>query len=457
MSEKPAEITETPLAPRFLWEGPVALLLAGILLILAASFVEARWRKQQPWPEALVMPAQDTAEAQNDTPQDVWPVQLRPVQPEEGLPKHPVLKHLFQELEFTHEKPLTWLIASEEAGPDWKPLLASGRMPEPGAPELLAGPLAWYDTLTLDGTAFTVVGRLSSATPALTIAYALPRAEAWSALFSDEAATKAGLLYTHPDAMADIDFDAAAPLIDGPARAPLPSAATVLIGLAFMAAGGASLYVRLLRFFCRRGKGLLGYAFRALDKHKTIFRAAHGITYGLFFLAAAIAFLLPLENHLLSHFMRSTFEEGALRHIGDAYQSGEVVPAALATFQNNFVLQTLELTFGISLVAVPLGVPKTALNVLVAGFGLSPLWTHQADLFWFHGVTLFLEFEAYALACAAVMYWCRGQWRLFLRAHQRLLKPFLREIGVLLGSVLLTALMLALAALFEAVTLIYLT
>ena len=83
---------------------------------------------------------------------------------------------------------------------------------------------------------------------------------------------------------------------------------------------------------------------------------------------------------------------------------------------------------------------------------MTPAWTGMASMYVYHSITMTLELEAYVVASFVVCVWpirlvsgmFKGTFFDELRAAWR----------VVLGGILLTAAMLAIAALYEATTLV---
>src|SRR5690606_9232157 len=70
----------------------------------------------------------------------------------------------------------------------------------------------------------------------------------------------------------------------------------------------------------------------------------HAVYFGGFFGAMAMGLVDSELNHFFTQYASHQFSHGNLKYVGDAYDSGNFVRAAHATYHNNFVLQTLELT-----------------------------------------------------------------------------------------------------------------
>jgi len=85
---------------------------------------------------------------------------------------------------------------------------------------------------------------------------------------------------------------------------------------------------------------------------------------------------------------------------------------------------------------------------------MAPLWSGMAWMFSFHSITMTLELEAYIIACVIVVYFWR---RVIAGLRDKELLPCVIQGFRALGSgIMLTGTMLAIAALYEAATLILL-
>lgn len=448
------------------WWASAALLTSGIFLILDVALREHRWMEIEPWSRAVVFRS-------SQAPLGGIPVWMRPA-PVDGADLRPAIpsgdqarlnRYEEEKADFTG-----WIAVVDTAASTFEPLLASGRLPRPGQPELLAGPLAANQTLALDGMTFTVVGRLQPTVACFTISYLLPANPALDSHFQNHPAAISGFLFPKgPPGLRYYDPDQV--LLWSPAQTLPVYSAEMWIGLLLVVWGGTQLYHRVLLSARCGAPRLLQPLLAEIARRRHEWHAAHIMLYGLFFGAMAAACFYPKLAYMVKAYVTHEFSHGNLGYIGAAYESQDIPRATLATFANNYVVQTLLLTFGASLVVVPLGALKTALSFLMVGLGMAPIWTLQAGLYWYHALTLVLELEAYVLAVFVVVRWCTFQIRAVLVTPHALLRAvfgraelegatrFIRRrlcwnARVMLGGVIVTAMMLALAALYEAATLI---
>ncbi len=430
----------------------VALLAFGLALIGAAAFIDAREAKQSPWSGALFSPDGDPPwEGTLNIRARRLSLQNYPLREEiqrtlmEALPP--------EELEVFGLDRTDWLIVVYAPLSTLEPLLASGRMPRPGYPEVLAGAFADRGDIYADDAHFEVVGRLSRTASGLATAYVMPADDVWEPLF--EKTMTWGWL--DPNGLKNLAamkeesrLGKETEVFGGHFPASMLSVWCTMAGLALAAAGGSVLH-RIV--FQRIRTGLFSTACRAFDAHARLVRAMHLGLYGGFFGAAAFTLLNPQINIIAMNFITHAFSEGSLNYVGDAYRSGNVFLAALTTWVNNYLLQTVVLTMLLSLAIPYAGILKTLASFTFAGFGMAPLWSGIAANYTFHSVTMVLELEAYIYACVAVaIFWLK----LAEALRQRNSAPVLEGTRIMASATVLAGVQLAIAGLYEALTLILL-
>lgn len=430
----------------------LALVALGLVLIAGAAMVDARESAEAPWTGTVFSP-------RGEAPWDgTIPIRARRL----PLRNYPIREQIHRELQKTMtpdqlraiglDRTEMFLVVYAPAA-ILEPLLASGRMPRPGYPEVLAGAFTTRNEIVADDGQFQVVGRLKRTTGALATAYVMPADEGWEPLF--ERTMSWGWL--DPDGvekLATADEDAAldddAELYGGMYPASLASVWLCLAGLGFAAAGGAMLHRAVFR---RVQRGVFGPACRTFTAEQGVVRAMHVFLYGGFFIAAVLALMVPPINVFVMNVIAHAFSEGNLGYVGDAYRSGNLIVAAGATWMNNYLLQTVVMTVLISIVVPCIGVLKTLLSFGLAGLGMAPLWSGTAANYTFHSITMILELEAYIYACAAVVIF----WMRIVAAIRRRERSLAVEgARVLVSATLLAGALLAIAGLYEAATLILL-
>ncbi len=490
VEETPSRFAEP--VPRKTWAVGVVfgicVTLLGLLLLWAAAGADYAALRGAPWENAVILfetPAGVSAA-------EILPAQVRRVERDEILRSDYLLKvlgTLFRWDRFEETVRLTdpeWVIAMDLPAHKVAPLLNSGRLPEPGQPEVLAGDLARMEPFQVDGRTFEVVGTLKRSASVFLFAYLLPHGADFAEHFTPERGAKEGLLLEDASRLFQEDLlpdlypkpvlkeseptsdtpkkrpevpEAEAPLVlpnylGGIMRSPDTVALSTLLGMMLIAGGGACFYFYLFRRLYA-GKGVLARPFFAeVLKRPVLFWTMHLFFYGVFFSIMWRAMDNPLLAYRTKLYIEMVFSQGGLGHVGAAYDSGSIAHAAWMTFYNNFIEQTLLLTFLISLVPIPLGLIKNLLSFLLVGGAISPIWAGSAATLTVHALTMILELEAYILACFAITAWpltlISG-----IRSKQ-CLKGLKSGLTMLLSAVVVTGIILALAALYEALTLIHL-
>lgn len=435
------------------------LVAVGVGLIALVSRLEAGARSRQPWAEAVVVPDGEalwegaTAVAARRLPLSNFPEEQALVES-----MREVLRG--EDLSLLDLGETEWIFSVDTPVEIFEPLLASGRLPNAGTREVLAGVLARLDTFTLDGEEFAVVGRLERGTAGLAFAYVLPRDGGSGASFTEaKGATKGWLdAQGYPRLLelgetGDQRLEALAVLGRLTPTQPLYAWLT-MAGLACVAVGGAAVQIRLFQALARRKSGLLGPIFGAVAERPILLWVMHGFLYGVFFGMMGTGLRHPVMNMRMRNLVAHTFLEGDLSYIGAAYISGNVPLAALATFLQNYVVATVLLTVLPSLVIPFFGVAKNLISFAVVGFAMAPMWTELASTFVYHSITMTLELEGYVVAsfvvCVLPLCAIRGI------SRGNFVEELIRGFKVTGSGTLLAGIMLAVAALYEATTLILL-
>ncbi|HPO11809.1 MAG TPA: hypothetical protein PLI09_00070 [Candidatus Hydrogenedentes bacterium] len=455
------EVPAGPAKPARGLMAPIMLLLLGVLVLAMLGVVEDRWAAAQPWIDALVFP-KDVIDIEGRAPVWARKVERVSVSPESD-PLKAAVKTLLETEGLGEEVSLPeYVFAIETPVASFAPLLASGRLPEPGHPEVLAGDLADGNSILLDQVFFTVTGRLRGSVSGFIVDYVLPYHPDIAQFFSETAgATRGSFFVDGLSRVGDLlpprksEEDVTPPdFIGGQVRIPKPYAWTAWLGLILVAAGGITAYIRVFERLSLRPSVLFGPILRETVTRRRLFAAMHIIMFPTFFGAMAAGLCLPGLNYRLTEYMGFVFTQGDLSYIGDAYASGDILKATAATFINNYVVQTLGLTFAISFFPVPLGILKTLVSFGMVGFGMAPLWHGAAAGYAYHSITMVLELEAYVLACFAITVWPIRWARTFFSSSPG--HEIFTNLRIFFGGAILAGVMLAIAALYEATTLILL-
>ncbi len=431
----------------------LVLVVAGIALLGSAAVLDARDRAEALWPGTVYAP-------EGEPPWE-GAIEIRA----RWLPliNYPIRQELYTHLRRTipHDQLRALglerterLIVVYAPAEQLEPLLASGRMPRPGRPEVLAGAYASLNEVHADDAHLVVVGRLKRDVAGLATAYLMPADEDWGPLF-DRTATRGWL---DPRGIEKLGLpenekriDKKQELSGDPAAASAAVSGLSIIGLALAAAGGAGLHRALFARMPRRG--ITAPARIAFGERPRLVRRMHTVMYGSFFFSMAAAIAWPQLNALAMEYVRQAFSEGSLSYVGDAYRSGNVLLAAAATWANNYLLQTVVLTVLASLAVPCLGILKTLASFVIAGVGMAPIWSGMPSRYSYHAITIILELEAYIYACAAVAVF----WGQIVGAFRHgSLAPAKDALRILGSATALAGIMLAIAALYEATTLILL-
>ena len=354
-----------------------------------------------------------------------------------------------------------WLIGLAAPDPLFQLMLESGRVPAPGTPEVLAGAFTRVDRFTIEDTEYTVVGRLTRSMPGLYFAYVIPYSESEPAtVFPEDTIQgwmdpkgRARLIdeFAEEDDAALRDLE----LLGGNLAPAIPLHAwAITAALLLVAVGGAITHLRLFALLADRRVGPFRPVLREIRDRPFLIGLVHLVLFGPFFLMMAVSVDYPLPNMWMQQFIEHVFSEGDLSYIGAAYASGNILLASVATFVNNYFAQTVALTFLISIVFPFLGLFKNMASFAIAGLGMSPIWSGMAAIFMYHCITMTLELEAYVVASFVVCVW---PIKLLRGVATGTFRVEWGESVRLLGSgLLITAFMLAGAAIFEASTLILL-
>lgn len=481
------EDSEVSFAPEFAkgsWRkffAGLLLVIGGMAALLLLAVTEAAWLETLPWARALAGPVagavpEAAIEGQvRPLPLDNFPTQSQVLEDLEGM-ELGIEDSALEALGFGRTEALLMAAVSED---DMNGMLLEGRLPEPGKPEVLAGDLCRLDSFRVDNLTFTVTGRLKPGVGALTFTYLLPAHTAWEPLYAtaddtvqvwidpegrrdpigtlinagllkEEDAEDPGALQRAQDAL----FVYEGSHLHSMSRTDPQLSRGALFVLVVMLLGTTILHTQLFLLWRPRAPRFLKGLLDQIASDLRGWYAIHFIAYGAFAVAMVLGILQPLANMQMMDFVRAEFSDGDLAYIGEAYLSGNVMAATNATWQNNYLLQTLGLTFLISVPPLALGFFKTLLSLGMVGFVMAPIWTDVIANYTFHSGTMVLELEPYILAGYVVILWpvwfFRGifvTYDLSARARQWVMLAF--QAALLCGALLYVA------ALYEAVTLIH--
>jgi hypothetical protein len=332
-------------------------------------------------------------------------------------------------------RPKIILMPMEGAGID-SASLQSGRLPEAGRLEFLAGPSAVHrDRLPDDERKLEIVGVLKPGFAPLPDAYLLPTSDAAEALFFDhDMHGYGGTLVRLTEAQShdpkllqklEKDLPAKKYTVVGPMDRLQPGTSYLyLSGLAAFLLGGSGILIGLFRAFATIAKRSLivnddveldGSGINAASKARPSWWAApllemdrrprlvwgvHLVYFGLVIAGAGLVSLMPdVQTVLLSSAREGlNASAGPLARVGQAYASGNILRAAVVTFVVNFFLGSLLMLTLPSVIVPGSGIFMAALRALVWGLLFSPTIGALAYAMLPHSGTMLLEGEGYILA-----------------------------------------------------------
>jgi hypothetical protein len=345
--------------------------------------------------------------------------------------------------------------------------LQAGRLPIAGGNEILAGAQAFpKDRLTVAGRTLEVVGVLKPDAVLFADCYLIPPSVSTSALFADDdsAVQSATLVRLSAEQFGDREFlqrlAAAYPSpqfarVMGLARLDRRAFYLYLAGLAGLLFGGAGTWIGLFSWLAYRVRwSPVAAPLEEMRRRPNLVWAVHGVYFGLVILAALLVYEAPEVQTALQSAARSNIETSGspLGIAGKAYASGSIPRAAVVTFLINFLLGALAMISLPSVVLPGVGVLVAAFRAVVWGISLAPASVLIAAVMLPHSWTLLLEGEGYALAAL---------FGLLIPIHMcqpsmggTVLGRFGRALLLNLKANVLVALVLALAACYEAIEVI---
>ena len=425
------------------------LLLTGMILVSSAAFFDAQ-EANRPWAAAvLVLGAPKSVVSEDSVPVAAQRIPQAETEFVAALRGSEDGRKLMDALELDKGP---HFLAFQERWSEVAELLATGRMPEPGAHEVLAGYLAPSTPFEFGGKTFTVSGRLRASVGSLGYAYLAPNTESVRQALLAQGTSRQGWIMPEglktetAKGLAAIEKDKLE-LVASPGRSSERAIWLCLVGLVFVAIGGSGAYLHVLRWLSTCWHGAVAAPLlQAMARHMKPLIWVHVLLYGAFFLFMALGAANPLFQSRVIGFVQHQFSEGGLSYVGDAYAEGSILKATAATFFQNYFVATIATTLTPSLFIPFAGVIKNLVTFAFAGFAMAPVWLDSAPRMSYHSLTMVLEFEAYIVATFAAAAW-----------------PFLlfrgkagKGLQILAGAVLVGGAMLLFAALYEASTLILL-
>jgi hypothetical protein len=346
-------------------------------------------------------------------------------------------------------------------------MLQSGRLPTAGRDEVLAGTQSLSrDVLTVAGRKLEVVGVLKSDVVLFADCYLIPSSPSTNELFADgdTSVQAATLVRLGAEQFLDREvlqrLEAAYPSprfirIVGLAAFDSRAFYLYLIGITGLLLGGAGTWIGLFRWLAARiGWSVLAAPLEEMRRRPGLLWSVHLAYFGLVVLAGLLIYQAPEVQTVLLSAVGSEFQSSGspLAVAGKAYASGSIPRAAAATFLINFLIGSLAMISLPSAVVPGAGILLAGLRAALWGLLLAPVSVLMAAVMLPHSWTLLLEGEGYVLAAFFALlipiHVCQP--RLGGGAWSR----FGRVLLLNLKANVLVALVLALAAVYEAIEVI---
>jgi hypothetical protein len=346
--------------------------------------------------------------------------------------------------------------------------LQSGRLPAAGRDEILAGSKApRHDRLTIGNRTLKVVGVLKPDVALFADCYLIPPSASANGLFpaGDPSVQHATLVRLTPEQFQDRQV---LHQLEGAYPSPkfsrvIPTARLgrrffyiYLVGLAILLVGGSGALIGLFRWSANRVRfRWLAAPLQEMHRRPRLVWAVHLTYFGLVMLGAVSIYEMPDVQAVLMSAVRAQIEGsgGPLSIAGRAYGSGNILRAAAVTFLINFFLGSIAFITVPSVVLPGVGVVLAALRAVMWGLLLAPTSVPIAFVMLPHSWTMLLEGEGYILAAL---------FGLLIPVHLvqsslggTALGRFGRVLLLNLQAIVPVALVLAVAACYEAIEVIW--
>lgn len=197
-------------------------------------------------------------------------------------------------------------------------------------------------------------------------------------------------------------------------------------------------------------------AVRLVQRHGKAYLAINIVFYGLVALGTAYSFANPQLQRELTRTIVDSFGAPPLSLARDAYLSGNVALAALVTFLVNFFLGSLVALTVPSLLIPYAGVFLGFYRAAIWGVALAPTTPELATAMVPHSLTLVLEGQGYVLTMLGVHILWSSTLGGFGKGVSGMAAGYLAGLRANARAYLLVALVLAVAAVYEAFEVIYL-
>ena len=345
-------------------------------------------------------------------------------------------------------------------------MLLSGRLPQ-GTDEVVAGFQATSkDKITINGHSFNIVGQFKKEVGLFANSYLVYDDGTASGLFdtNEEAVQQAYILRLPRKQLSDSqtrellteafpksEFTLYYPII----RTQRGPFYLYIGGISLLFLGGCLV---LFKLYCllsdRLGNKWLRMPLVAIRKYKHLFLTIHLIYFGTVVLFMLIAYHLPELQACLLAGVKSQVEDGSgpLGVAGKAYMSKNILRAAVTTLAINFTFGSLAAITLPSVIVPGVGVLVAGVRALLWGLLLAPSFHALSAPMLPHSFTILLEGEAYVIAAffglLILIY-------LFRKSEgPGLASRYGKALLLNVTANLLVAIVLAIAAIYEAIEVI---
>lgn len=342
-----------------------------------------------------------------------------------------------------------------------------GRLPSPGADEVVAGYNASNrDSILLNGRSFKVVGQFSRTLRLFVDSYLICDDDRAGELFdpNDLSVQQAYILRLPKEQLTDLKmqerlakvFPKSEFTLYNPVIRTQPGAFYLYIaGMLLLLFGG---FLVLFKLYCLLAEKLsnkwLGPPLAEIRRYRYLFIALHVIYFGTFILLMLVAYQLPELQFSLLAGVKSQVAGGSgpLGVAGKAYMSKSIPLAAVTTVVINFFIGSLAVITLPSLILPGVGILVLGFRYLLWGLLLAPSFVKLSGMMLPHSFTLLLEGEAYIVA---------GFFGLLVPVYllrkaegPGLVNRYGRALLMNVRGNLLVAIILAIAAIYEAIEVI---
>jgi hypothetical protein len=344
-------------------------------------------------------------------------------------------------------------------------MLQTGRLPEPGTSEVLAGCQAIQtDKIVINNSELKIVGRLKRTVELLAESLVLYKNAESSEIFKEDELYNGFLVKFSEQQKEDEKFTGSlksafpknkfTPYTSWLRTRPTPFF-FYIAGMSVLLFGGTFLFFNIYKLSAGIFKNTgAAHALQIICEYKYLFFSVHLASFGLCLLFMVFVYYLPEVQYFLTLVVHSEISSGSgpLAVAGKAYMSENILSAAVVTFVINFLIGSL-LFITIPSILIPgSGILMVLFRSAMWGLILSPSLVRISTAMVPHSITLLLEGEAYILAAFFGLLMLIF---LFRKSHgEGLAQRYKNAFIVNMQGIILIAIILAIAALYEAVEVI---